>query len=173
MTIPMDEQNKLYKFDKGLKNFISTFLIVLTIGVTVGIVYLKFTTNMNASGTVERYNGSQIDPEGFEILEKYPKPISEMLLTTHNHIISFSFIFVLLGIIFYFNSIIDGFWKEFLIIEPFISTLITFSSIWGIRYIDERFVYLTIISATLMYIAFYSMSAIALYELMFKKNDSK
>jgi hypothetical protein len=166
----MDKQNKLYKFDKKLKNFLATFVIVLTIGVTVGLVYLNFTTNMSSKGTVERYNGSQIDPEGFEIAEKYPKPISEMLLTTHNHIISFSFIFGLLGIIFYFNSVLDGFWKEFLIIEPFISTLITFSSIWGIRYIDERFVYLTIISATIMYISFYLMSAISLYELIFKKN---
>ena len=164
----------LRTFDKTLKRFLSTFLIVLTLGVTVGIVYLNYTTSMTPTGTVERYNGSQKgELDDFEIAESYPKQINELLLTTHNHIISFAFIFGLIGIIFYFNSVITGFWKNFLLIEPLISTVITFSSIWGIRYIHEGFVYITIISASLMYVSFYVMSAISLYELNFKSNEKK
>ena len=163
----------LYKLDKSLKRLLATFVIVLTFGVSVGLLYLKYTTNMTSSGTVERYNGSKVDPDDFEIAEKYPKPISEMLLTTHNHVITFSLIFVAIGLIFYFNSIVVGFWKDFLILEPLVSTIITFSSIWGIRYIHESFVYITIVSAVLMYLSFYIMSAIVIYELMFKKNEKE
>ncbi|PIQ08434.1 MAG: hypothetical protein COW71_11845 [Ignavibacteriales bacterium CG18_big_fil_WC_8_21_14_2_50_31_20] len=162
---------KLFQLDKALKTFLATFIVVLTIGVSIGVIYLKFTTKMTSSGTVERYNGS--NENEFEIAESYPKPISEMLTTTHSHVIIFAIIFVAIGFIFYFNSIINGFWKQFLIIEPLVSTIITFSSIWGIRYIHKSFVYITIISAILMYVSFYIMSLIALYELIFKKNEKK
>ena len=165
---------ELYRLEKNLKRFLSAFLIVLTIGVTVGIVYLNYTTNTTPSGAIERYNGSQQgELDEFEIAESYPKQINELLLTTHNHVISFALIFGLIGIVFYFNSVIVGFWKNFLIIEPLVSTVITFSSIWGIRYIHEGFVYLTVISALLMYVSFYIMAAIALYELNFKYNENK
>jgi len=160
---------RLFKLEKGLKLLLSFFLIVLTIGVSVGVVYLKFTTKMNAKGTIERYNGST--ETEFEVQENYPKSISEMLVTTHSHVIIFAIIFLIIGIIFYFSSIIHGFWKIFLITEPLISTLVTFTSIWGIRYIDELFVYLTIFSAILMYLSFYIMSFLALYELIFMKNE--
>lgn len=147
------------------------FVFVLTLGVSVGLVYLKFTTNMTSTGTVERYNGSVTDSDEFEIAEKYPKQINELLLTTHNHVITFSLIFFSLGLVFYFNSIIKGFWKNFLILEPFLSTIITFLSIWGIRYIDSIFVYVTIVSAILMYISFYVMSLVSLYELILKRYE--
>lgn len=164
----------LRTFDKTLKRFLTTFLVVLTLGVTTGIFYLNYTTSMTPTGTVERYNGSQQEElDDFEIAESYPKQIKELLLTTHNHIISFAFIFGLIGIIFYFTSVTTSFWKNFLLIEPLISTVITFSSIWGIRYIHEGFVYVTIISASLMYVSFYVMSAISLYELNFKINENK
>ena len=161
---------KLFTLDKTLKLFLLALVIVLTLGVTLGIVYLNYTTSMTPTGTIERYNGSEKgELDEFEIVESYPKQISEMLLTTHTHIISFALIFGLMGIIFYFNSIVDGFWKNFLLIEPLVSTVITFSSIWGIRYIHEAFVYITIISATLMYLSFYVMSLVIFYELAFKK----
>ncbi len=160
---------KLFEFPEILKKFILTYTIVLTIGVTVGLVFVSQTTGFNSSGAVERFRGSDIEEE-FEIPEQYPKSIHEMLMTTHNHILGFSFIFLSLGLIFYFNSIVNGFWKSFLMIEPLISTLITFGSIWGIRFIHPDFVYVTIISSSLLYISFYIMSAIISYELIFKKN---
>jgi len=164
---------KLFQLDKALKTFLATFIVVLTIGVSIGVIYLKFITKMTPQGTVERYNGSQESQNEFAIQESYPKPISEMLSTTHSHVITFAIIFFAIGLIFYFNSIINGSLKQFLIIEPLISTIITFSSIWGIRYIHKSFVYLAIISAILMYVSFYIMSMISLYELTFKKNEKK
>ena len=92
-----------------------------------------------------------------------------MLLTTHNHIISFALIFFLIGIIFYFNTIITGKIKFFLLIEPLISTIFTFSSLWGIRFIDKSFILITILSSSILYLSFYFIVLILLYELLIKK----
>ncbi|NOX17337.1 MAG: hypothetical protein GXO87_03535 [Chlorobi bacterium] len=163
---------ELYKLDKQLKTFLAAFLFALGAGVSTGIIYLQFTTDLTPAGTIERYNGSPTNADEFEIAESYPKPISEMLITTHSHIISFALIFGALGFIFYFNSVITDFWKTFLIIEPLVSTLVTFLSIWGIRYVHEGFIFLTIASAMLMYISFYVMIIVLFYELLFKKDIS-
>ena len=75
-----------------------------------------------------------------------------------------------IGVIFYFNSIINGKLKTFLMIEPFISTIITFLSLWLIRFINTSFAYLVILSSTLMYLCWFVMIGIAMYELILKKD---
>jgi len=164
---------KLFEFDKTLKNFLIAILFVLTTGLGTGLIYLSYTTNYTPKGTAERFNGTKIEQEinDFDIPENYPKPISEMLLTTHNHILGFSFIFFITGLIFYFNSVITGFWKSFLLIEPIISIVITFGSIWLIRFVHEDFVYLTILSSTILYLSFFIMAGVSAYELKFKKGS--
>ena len=158
---------KLFELPKNVKYFLASFLILMTIGVTVGLVYVKLTTDMSAQGTLEHYAGSELADE-FDILDKYPKEIESMLLTTHTHLISFSFIFFLLGGIFFMNSIITGGWKRFLIIEPFISVLITFGAIWGIRYSHYFFSTITILFGVLTYVTYYFMVGIILYEIFYK-----
>jgi len=158
---------KLFQLDKELKIFISLFLIVLSVGVTIGLIYVRTTTNVSVEGTANRYAGSEVNDE-FDIPEYYPKPVSDLLMTTHNHILSFSLIFGLVGLIFNFNSIIVGTWKLVLMIEPLIATLITFGSIWGVRFIAPEFAYITIISGILMYLVFYLMICIMLYDLLIK-----
>ena len=41
-----------------------------------------------------------------EIPEKFPKPLENMILTTHDHILTFAMISLLIGVVFYFSSII-------------------------------------------------------------------
>ena len=41
-----------------------------------------------------------------------------------------------------FNSLIKGFWKSFLIIEPFISIIITFGGFFIIRFVNTDFSYI-------------------------------
>ena len=156
---------KLCQLDNILKYFLSLFLIVMTIGVTIGLIYVRTTTNISTKGTVHQYAGSETKDE-FDIPVHYPKPISDMLMTTHNHIISFAMIFGMIGVLFYFNSMITGMWKFALMAEPLISTLITFGSIWGIRCITPEFAYITMISGILMYITYYLMVGVMLYELL-------
>ncbi|MCH7770305.1 MAG: hypothetical protein IIA49_04710 [Bacteroidetes bacterium] len=162
---------KLFELDKTLKNFLIAILFVLTTGLGAGLIYLNYTTDYTPKGTIERFNGTNIEQEmdDFDIPENYPKPISEMLITTHNHILGFSFIFFITGMIFYFNSIINGFWKAFLLIEPTISIVITFGSIWLMRYLHEDFVYLTIFSSIILYLSFFFMASVSVYEMKFKR----
>ncbi|MDX1372990.1 MAG: hypothetical protein R3321_10995, partial [Nitrososphaeraceae archaeon] len=77
----------LFELDSTLKKFLSAFIIVLSIGVTVGLIYLNYTTNFSTEGAVTRIQGSsESEPnDDFDIPEFYPKPVSELLITTHNH----------------------------------------------------------------------------------------
>ena len=164
---------KLHDLDKTLKYFLIAIIFVLSTGMVTGLIYLNYTTNYSPDGAAQRFNGSdELNSEDeFDIPDNYPKPISEMLITTHNHILGFSFIFFIMGIIFYFNSIVKGFWKSFLLIEPTISIVITFGSIWLMRFVHKDFVYLTILSSTILYLSFFVMAGISLFELKFMKTS--
>ena len=129
---------KLYEFPGILKVLCFFTVLNLTIGVGVGLYYIGYTMHFSASGTSEHYRGSKVEDD-FDIPDKYPKPIAELLNTTHNHVISMTFIFLIISLIFFFNSIITGVFKSILIVEPFISILITFGGIWMIRFIHPDF----------------------------------
>ena len=122
---------------------------------------------MNIQGTIEHYNGSEILDN--EIPEEFPKPMEAMILTTHAHVNSFALISLIIGTIFYFNSIISGKIKLFIMVEPFFASLITFLSMWFLRYLNESFVYLVLLSGFLMYLFWITMVVLSLYELLFKK----
>ena len=159
---------KLYQLPKAIKLLLMLTVLNLTAGVSIGLYYVSNTTHLSPEGTAEQFRGSSID-NNFDIPEKFPKPISELLTTTHNHIISMTFIFFIMGGIFFFNSIITGFWKSFFIAEPFFSILATFGGIWLIRFIHSSFSYLVMVSGVLMYLSFFIMAGTIIYELSSKK----
>mgnify|MGYP001162612323 FL=1 len=162
---------KLYEFPNKLK--LLCFLIVfnITVGVGVGLYYVGYTTQYSSIGTSEHFAGSKVSDD-FDIPDKYPKPFSELLNTTHTHVISLTFIFLIIGGIFYFNSIITGSMKTILIIEPFISIIVTFGGIWLVRFIHPGFSYLVILSGILMYLSFIIMASTIFYELSIKSSRS-
>ena len=159
---------RLVDLPQNIKYFLAAFLLLMSLGVSLGLVYVYETTEMTSGGTEEHYTGSTSEDD-IDIPEKYPKEFESMLLTTHTHLISFSFIFFFLGLIFYMNSTITGGWKTFIIIEPFISVLITFGSIWGVRYSSLIYSNYIILFGILTYLSFYLMVAMSLYELLVKK----
>jgi hypothetical protein len=159
---------RLYQFPKQLKKFILVLIFSLTFGVLIGLGFLFYTTAFTPKGAVERYNGSQVSDE-YEIMEDYPKPISELFITTHNHIIGFTLIFSVICTIFYFSSIISDRLKTFFLIEPFVSVIISFSSLWLMRFVNSNFVYLMAISSSLIYISYFIMISLIIYEIIFKK----
>lgn len=159
---------KIFQFPKQLKFLIASLLLSLTFGVIIGLGFLYYTTSYSTTKAIERYNGSQLTNE-FEIAENYPKPISEIFITTHNHIIAFTLIFSVVGFIFYFSSIPNSRLKNFLLIEPFISIIISFGSLWLIRFVNENFVYLMAVSSSFIYLSYFTMVSLILYEIFFKK----
>ena len=88
-------RTKLYQLNKNLKALYISFLIVLSIGVTMGMVYIYLTTSMSVQGTETRYAGDS-EPEDFDpdidVLENPPKSALELVSHAHSHIVSFSFI---------------------------------------------------------------------------------
>ena len=158
---------KLQDLDSTSKIFLTFFLITMQLGILIGIGYIYYTTNLNPVGTIEHYNGSEVFDD--DIPEEFPKTLENMILTTHAHVNSFAMISLIIGLIFYFNSIVVNKYKLFLMVEPFISTLVTFSCLWLMRYLNDSFVYLVIISSTIMYLCWSIMVLICLYELNFKK----
>lgn len=157
----------LYRLDKTLRHFLAAFLILCTIGVASGLVFVFHTTKIQTSGIEERYRGNE-ETDDFGISKSYPKTIFEMLLNTHNHLFGFAFIFLAVGGIFYFNSVITGWLKYFLLTEPFFSVLITFSSLWGLRFISPVFKYLVFLGGILTYLSYFIIIIVLLYELLLK-----
>lgn len=162
---------RLYELPRKLKLLCFLTVFNITVGLGVGLYYVGYTTQYSPSGTSEHFAGSQISDD-FDIPDKYPKPFSELLNTTHTHVISMTFIFIITGGIFFFNSIITGSIKTFLIVEPFISIIVTFGGIWLIRFIHPGFSYLVILSGILMYLSFFIMASTIFYELSIKPSQS-
>ena len=162
---------RLYEFPGQLKLLCFLTVINLTIGVGVGLCYVGYTTHYSSTGTSEHFAGSKVSDD-FDIPDKYPKPFSELLNTTHTHVISMTFIFLIIGVIFYFNSIITGVMKTILILEPFISIIMTFGGIWIVRFIHPEFSYVVILSGILMYLSFFIMASTIFYELAIKSPPS-
>lgn len=161
----MEISISLSTLDIKLKRLLTLFIVVLTIGITTGLIYLSFTTGSKISGIEEHYKGSVIKDE-FDIPEKYPKTVQNLLLTTHNHLLSLSIIFLIIGGIFsYSTSIKSDKLKSFLIYEPFFSIILTFGGIWGLRYLHPLFLWVIIISGTIMYSSFYFMALVSIFEL--------
>ena len=167
----------LKDLNKNIKYILISFLITMGFGIFTGLAYLYYTTDSSSKGIIDNYVGTEdLSYEDWD--ENLDKPMKtkkylhDMLELTHTHVTSFAFISVLLGIIFYFNSIIIGKLKIFLIIEPFVSTLITFSSLWIMRYFNQSFVYLVILSSTLLYLCWIIMLFVSLYELIFSKKSN-
>ena len=162
---------RLYELPRKLKLLCFLTVFNITVGLGVGLYYVGYTTQYSPSGTSEHFAGSKISDD-FDIPDKYPKPFSELLNTTHTHVISMTFIFIITGGIFFFNSIITGSIKTFLIVEPFISIIVTFGGIWLVRFIHPGFSYLVILSGILMYLSFFIMASTIFYELSIKPSQS-
>jgi len=152
---------KLNQFDKNIKSLLLVYLITLGIGMTFGLGYVYLTSEMNPSGMVEQYLGNDDEWE-----PKLPKTIIDLVSNAHDHITMFSIIFLSIGLIFNQNSVVEGLWKKILMIEPFFSIIITFTGFFILRYITSQFAYIIMLSSGLMYICFYTMLFISIYDLL-------
>lgn len=137
----------LHNLPKHIKVFVAVFVIVLSIGYTTGLMFVGETDSMRPDGMVENYLGNENieDPE----VMKFKKGEREMLTILHTHILSLSFIFFFLGGLVAMTSLSNK-TKYFLMVEPFISIVLTFGGIYlmwkGIFWMK----YVVMVSGTLM-----------------------
>lgn len=139
------------QFPKEVKGLIVAFIIMLSIGFYSGIRFVNDTSNSNPQGIEERYIGNELDENA--TVMKFKKSRGEVMTMVHNHILSLSVIFFLLGGLVATTGINKKL-KSFLMIEPFVSILCTFGGIYfmwtGIIWMK----YLVMVSGILMTIVF-------------------
>lgn len=172
----------LFQLPKKLRHLISLFLVTLSFGVILGLVYVFVNTQFSPDGVQKHYGQKvestedEIESELYNELEQsqqyHEKGLKEILTTTHNHVLSLSVIFFIVSFLVYFTNI-NSTLKKILMFEPFISILVTFSGIWAVRYLDNNFKFIIIISSTILYLCYFISVFILLKELLFNRNINR
>lgn len=134
-----------------LRLMTACFLIVLSIGFFTGIRFVSETDSASPDGLAEHYNGNEQDED--VMVMKFKKSAQEMLTIVHTHILSMSMLFFLTGFLLAQTAIHQRL-KLFLIIEPFVSILLTFGGLYLIWFGVEWFRYIVIFSGIAMTLAY-------------------
>src|SRR5437867_1311973 len=137
--------------------------IVQLVGYTTSLIFVWHTTRLVPPGVAARYRG--VDPEATQAAMQFPKSFAEMLTITHTHLLSMAVIFVLTGLGVALCERVSERWKRWLIAEPFVALLVSFSAMWLMRYVDPRFSWLLEASSALLAVTFYVQSYVILREL--------
>lgn len=165
----MEYNGLLQTFPKEIKLFIGTFVIVLSIGFYTGLLFVSQTGADAPAGIEENYLGNEQD-EDAEVM-KFKKSEREMLTIIHNHILSMSFIFFLLGVLVWLTRLPKKL-KLFLTVEPLLSVLLTFGGIYFVWTGVFWMKYVVLFSGILMTATFVVSSLLVLHQLALK-NRSK
>ena len=137
----------IHQFPKEIKLLIIVFTCTLSIGFYSGISFVKDTSGTNPSGVEQRYLGNENDVDATKM--QFKKTKAEVITLVHNHVLSLSVIFFLLAVILATTSINKKL-KIFLMIEPFVSILLTFGGIYLMWSGVVWFKYVVVISGILM-----------------------
>ena len=156
----------IHQFPKEIKSLIFVFIIVLSVGFYGGLSFVNNTTSMNSSEIESHYLGNEND-EAADVM-KFKKSEGEILTIVHNHMLSLSVIFFLLSLILATTSINKKF-KYFLMIEPFLSIILTFGGIYILWSGVVWFKYVVIFSGILMTFSFVSATIAIGYQILFSK----
>ena len=156
----------LFGFPKEIKLLIGAFIIVLSIGFYSGLLFVGETSSADPHGIEEQYLGNENDENA--TIMKFKKSDKEMLTLVHNHILSMSIIFFLIGLILSTTQLSKKL-KLFLMIEPFISVILTFGGIYllwkGIIWMK----FIVMFSGTLMTLTFLVSTLIIIVQLFRKQ----
>ena len=162
------ESFQLRHASRPLRLFLTAFLLVLTLGYVFGLSFVHHTTSLSPGGVVEQFRGNQ-SPDVSQKELKYEKSLNEMLTFTHNHILSLTLLFFVVGGILLCSSIISDGWKTFLIVEPFVAIVTTFGGLWLLRFTSPWLVWLVVLSGITMLVCYLASIYLILKELWFKK----
>ena len=156
----------IYNLPSELRNLIVLFVIVLSTGYFVGVMFIDHTSSLNPEGIQENYLGNEVT-EPMDVF-KFKKSTYQMFNLIHTHVISMSIIFFIIGLLLSITDL-NKYLKLFLIIEPFLSIIITFAGIYylwtGILWMK----YVIFISSLLMTLVYFASASIVLYQCIFVK----
>jgi len=123
----MTLNGRLETFPKELKLLIAAFIVVLSVGFYTGLLFVSETSANSPHGIEEQYLGNEDDLDAKVM--KFKKNEHQMLTLVHGHILSMSIIFFLTGLILV-TTRLNYKLKLFLLIEPFLSIILTFGGIY-------------------------------------------
>lgn len=152
----------LQSFPKELKLLIAAFVVVLSVGFYIGLLFVGETSGVEPNGIEEQYLGNEAD-EDAKVM-KFKKSAREMLSIIHTHILSMSFIFFLLGIIL-ITTRLNKKLKIFLLIEPFVSVVMTFGGLYFLWLEYNWMRYIVMFSGILMTMTFVISTSIIFVQL--------
>jgi hypothetical protein len=138
--------------------------IVQVVGYTTSLLFVHHTTGMTLAGVSDRYRGADSAAVS-EAAMQFPKSYAEMLTITHTHLFSMAALFVFSGAALALCERPSERWRRLLVAEPFVALLVSFASMWLMRYVDGRFSWLLSLSSTVMALTFYLQSLFVLREL--------
>ena len=163
----MNLNGLIYSLPKEFKNLVVPFILVLSIGYFVSILLVDHTSSLSPTGIEENYLGNESkDPQDIYKFKKTKYQIYNLL---HSHIISMSIIFFITGLLLLITDLNYHF-KMFLIIEPFVSILMTFGGIYLLWNGVALMKYVIFISSTIMAIVFLISCYIILLQSLSKKS---
>jgi hypothetical protein len=146
-------------------------VIVQLVGYTTSLVFVWHTTRLGPPGIESRYRGT--NPDSAQGAMRFPKSFAEMLTITHTHLLSMAVIFVITGIGLALCERVKERWKTFLVAEPFVALLVSFTAMWLMRYGDARFSWLLEASSAVLAVTFYVQSYLILRELWGRVDDGQ
>lgn len=158
----MELNGLIYQLPKEIKLLVGTFLIILSVGFYTGLIFVNETSSATPSGIQENYLGNENDEEA-QVM-KFKKPEKEMLSIVHSHVLSMSMIFFLLGLTLSITNLPKSL-KLFLMIEPFLSIIMTFGGIYLLWKDMLWMKYIVMFSGALMTISFTVSILIILFQL--------
>lgn len=158
---------RLRDADSPLRLFLTAFLVIMTAGYLVGLLFVEHKTAALPHGIAAEYRGM---PEAEQAAEfKYPMSADEMYLLLHNHILSLAIVFFAVGGIFYFSSVVSNQLKTWLIVEPLAALGTTFGGIWLTRFVAEEFSWLVLVSGIATAVCYFLMVTLILKELWIRQ----
>lgn len=156
----------IYTLPKEIKLLIGAFVIILSIGFYTGLLFVGETSSASPKGIEEQYLGNEQDEDA--AVMKFKKSKKEMLTLVHNHILSMSIIFFLLGLLVSITQLGKKL-KLCLMIEPFLSVVLTFGGLYflwsGVLWVK----YIVMLSGMLMVLSF-TLSAFIILKQLFHKS---
>jgi len=162
----MELNGLIHQLPKNAKILIACFVVALSFGFYTGLLFVNENTNSTFQGIEEQYLGNEADEEALEMKFKTPK--KKIITMVHNHVLSMSVIFFLIGGLLLLTSI-SPLLKKILIVEPFLSLLLTFGGIWVMWSGVIWFKYVVMISGMLMTLTYTASVIIILLQLSRKQ----
>lgn len=157
----------IYKLPQEVKILMGVFLLIILIGYFSSLIMVDRTTSMSSQGIEENFVGNEANLHAVDM--KFQKSETQVLGIIHSHILSMSFLFLLIGLFLSITQLSLKI-KLFLMIEPFISILLTFGGIYFLWKGISWFKYIIIFSGSLMTLTLLISSLIIFYQLFQKKS---